>query len=158
MKAFALRINRCGERFKRTRELLWLPYRSIVRGHFEEPSLCERPHIFYRSLPIPEFATPSACVCVCVCARAPSVEPQRNEPSTFTEAPPPSQTLDNTRRGSNSFPPTPTSNDIPFFPTERKHLLFASWDVWVLSMRCCACNSSGFRTCLTCASTHHVRD
>ena len=70
MKAFALRNNRCGERFKRTRELLWLPYRSIVRGHFEEPSLCERPHIFDLSLPIPDFATPFACVCVFVCVRA----------------------------------------------------------------------------------------
>ena len=61
MKAFALRINKCGERFKRGRELLWLPSRSIVRGHFEGPALGERPHIFYRSPPIPEFATPSAC-------------------------------------------------------------------------------------------------
>ena len=61
MKAFALRINRCGESFNPSRELLLLPSCSIVCGQLEGPALCKRPHICYHTPPISEFATPSAC-------------------------------------------------------------------------------------------------
>ena len=115
---------------------------------------CRRSQQVFRLIcPVGQFV----CVCLCVCARA---KCRSSEKWTLNSYKGPTS-IPNPRQYSpwvQLIPPTPTSTDIPFFPTEKIHSLFASWDVWVLSMRCCACNSSDLRTCRTCASTHHVRD
>jgi hypothetical protein len=91
---------------------------------------CRRSQQVFRLIcPVGQFV----CVCLCVCARA---KCRSSEKWTLNSYKGPTS-IPNSRQYSpwvQFIPPTPTSNDIPFFPTEKIHLLFSagmsgSW-VW----------------------------